>query len=133
MKITKQARREAKQLFRSCLVNGVLDENRVRQLVVQVLAAKPRGYLSVLSHFQRLLKLDQDRRSARIESMTPLDPAVQASIRSSLERRYGAGLNYSFMQNPGLLGGVRIRVGSDVYDGSVLARLNEIRQSFESA
>ena len=30
MKITKQARRDAKQLFRSCLVNGVLDENRVR-------------------------------------------------------------------------------------------------------
>ena len=33
MKITKQAKREAKQLYRLCLVNGLLDENRVRQVV----------------------------------------------------------------------------------------------------
>ena len=33
MKITKKQKREAKQLYRVCLVNGLLDENRVRQVV----------------------------------------------------------------------------------------------------
>ena len=33
MKITKKAKREAKQLYRFCLVNGLLDENRARQVV----------------------------------------------------------------------------------------------------
>ena len=56
MKATKQARREATQLFRLCLVNGVLDENRARQVVQQIVAAKPRGYLGTLSYFQRLVE-----------------------------------------------------------------------------
>ena len=72
MKISKQARRDAKQLFRCCCVNGLLDEGKVRQVVQQVIAAKPRGYLAILSHFERLLKLDLDRRTARVESPAPL-------------------------------------------------------------
>jgi len=45
MKISKQARRDAKQLFRSCLSKGVLDEQRVRDTVSAVAKGKPRGYL----------------------------------------------------------------------------------------
>jgi F-type H+-transporting ATPase subunit delta len=133
MKISKQARREAKQLFRSCQVNGLLDENRVRQAVVQVLAARPRGYVAVLTQLQRLVKLDMERRMARVESATPLTGPAQAEIKSNLERRYGPGLTFEFAQNPALLGGVRVQVGSDVYDGSVRTRLNEVREAFESA
>ena len=58
MKVSKQARRDAKELFRSCCVTGRLDEAKVRQVVQQVIAAKPRGYIAILSHFQRLVKLD---------------------------------------------------------------------------
>jgi F-type H+-transporting ATPase subunit delta len=72
MKASKQARREAKQLFRACQENGLLDENRARQAVDQILAARPRGYLGILGHFQRLLKLDADRHLARVESAVPL-------------------------------------------------------------
>ncbi len=133
MKITKQARREAKQLFRSCLKEGLLDDNRVRQAVVQMLSVRPRGYLAILGHFQRLVKLDEDRRAARIESVIPLDASAQAAIKANLIRRYGAGLNFTFTQNPALLGGMRVRIGSDVYDGTIRARLNEVQQAFESA
>ena len=38
MKITRQAKREAKQLYRLCLVKGLLDEHRVRQVVERILA-----------------------------------------------------------------------------------------------
>ena len=65
MKISKQARRGAKELFRAAQINGVLDDARARQVVDQVIAAKPRGYVSILSHFQRLVKLDLESRSAR--------------------------------------------------------------------
>jgi F-type H+-transporting ATPase subunit delta len=130
MKVTKQARRGAKELFRSCFVNGVLDENRARQAVQVVLKDKPRGYLAILSHFQRLLKLDLERRTARVESAVPLAPDLQASVQASLTRLYGPGLNLSFSQNPELLGGMRIKIGSDVYDGSVQARLRALQESF---
>jgi F-type H+-transporting ATPase subunit delta len=130
MKISKQARREAKELFRSCLVNGLLDDSRGRQAVQKVIAAKPRGYLAILSHFQRLVKLDLARRNARIESAAPLSPDLQTSVQSSLGRVYGPGLNIAFVQNPSLIGGMRIKVGSDVYDGSIQARLAALAESF---
>jgi F-type H+-transporting ATPase subunit delta len=129
MKITKQARRDAKQLFRSCTAGGVLDEGRVRQIVTQVIAMKPRGYVAILSHFQRLIKLELERRTATVESAGPLSPELQANVTSQLGRLYGQGLNISFAENPGLIGGLRIKVGSDVFDGSVKARLTELEAS----
>jgi len=123
-------RREAKDLFRSCVVNGLLDEARVRQAVQQVIATKPRGFAGILSHFQRLVRLDLGRRNARIESAVPLSPALQNSVQASLTRVYGPGLNTAFVQNPSLIGGMKIQVGSDVYDGSIQARLAALQESF---
>jgi F-type H+-transporting ATPase subunit delta len=131
MKISKQARREGKSLFRVCQVNGLLDENRVRQAVQRVIAGKPRGYLAILSQLERLVKLDQERRTAKVESAAPLPSDVQANVRNHLNRVYGPGLNLSFGQNPALIGGLRIQVGSDVYDGSVQGRLSSLQESFD--
>ena len=130
MKSSKQCRRDAKQLFHSCVVNGVLDEQRVRQAVDQVAASKPRGYIDILNYFQRLIKLDLDRRTAHVESAVPLSPETQSEVTNRLTGIYGQGLQISFGQNPALLGGMRIRVGSDVYDGSVHARLESLQKSF---
>lgn len=129
MKITKQSKREAKALFRSLQANGVLDENKTRQAVQLIAEKKPRGYLAVLTHLQHLVKLDMERRTARIESATPLSGDMEANLKNTLAQRYGAGLNYSFHTNPALLGGLRIRVGSDVYDGTVSGRLKQLEES----
>jgi len=128
--MTKQSRRDAKQLFRSTLVNGVMDEAKVRSVVQKVLDQKPRGYMAILGHFTRLVKLEQDRRAAKVESAVALTPEQQSGVSSNLQRLYGNGLNLSFHVNPALVGGLRVRVGSDVYDGSVAARLQELEESF---
>ena len=60
----------------------------------------------------------------------PLSPVRQASVQASLVKTYGEGLTISFNQNTALIGGMRIKVGSDVYDGSVQARLAAIEESF---
>ena len=130
MKISKQARRDGKQLFRSCLVNGLLDEGRARQVVQKVLQLKPRGYIGLLSQFQRLVKLDIERRTAKVESAAVLSPELQKTVQTDLTRLYGAGLNISFTQNAELIGGLRVKVGSDVYDGSIRARLSALQNSF---
>lgn len=130
MKITKQARRDAKQLFRSTLANGVMDEKRVRAVVQKVIELKPRGYGAILEHFKRLVKLEQDRRAAKVESAIALSPEQQSGVASSLQKIYGGGLNIAFDVNPALVGGLRVRVGSDVYDGSVAARLQQFEEAF---
>ena len=130
MKNPKQLRREAKRLFRVCMVNGLLDEVRVRQAVQKVLEAKRRGSLTLLSYFQRLVKLERSRHAAEVESSTTLPAVLQASILSNLDRLYGPGMRTSFVLNPGLIGGMRIQAGSDVYDGSVRAGLASLEKSF---
>src|SRR4051794_5716533 len=115
MKITKQARRDAKQLFNSCKVNDLLDESRVRKAVSAVITQKPRGFVAILSHFQRLVKLDIERRSALVESAAPVSKAIEQSVRAKLAERYGQGLTIQFVVNPQLIGGLRVKVGSDVF------------------
>jgi F-type H+-transporting ATPase subunit delta len=126
MKISKQARRDARELFRTCMVREALDESRARQAVAAVIQKRPHGYIAILSHFERLVRLEVARRTATIESATVLPPQTQAEIQSDLTRHYGAGLAFQFTQNPALIGGVRIQVGGDVYNGSVQGRLEQL-------
>ena len=130
MKISKRAQHDARQLFRSCQVNGLLDENRVRQAVALVLAQKPRRYLEILSRLCRLVKLDLERRAARVESAAPLPAELQLSVANQIKKIYGDGVSLAFSRNPALIGGLRIKVGSDVYDGSIRTRLEKLEQSF---
>jgi F-type H+-transporting ATPase subunit delta len=130
MKITKQQKREAKHLYRLCLLNGLLDENRVRQVVQRVAAAGSRDCPSILAHFLRLVKLDCALHTATIESATPLPSDLQTVVQTGLTHRYGPGLTTAFAQRPELIGGMRIQVGCDVYDGSVRAGLDALARSF---
>jgi len=130
MKTTRQIKREAKRLFRLCLVNGMLDEGRTRQVVQRIIDEKRRGGVALLSHIQRLVKLDCARHTAEVESAMPLPADLRARIQAGLARTYGPGISASFAHNPELIGGVRIKVGSDVYDGSVRARLAALEKGF---
>ena len=130
MKISKLARREAKELFRVCFVNGVLDENRVRETVRRVVEMKPRGYMGILLHLQRLVRLEMQRRTARVESAVSLNPDLRGTVENTLSSAYGPGLNITFAENPALIGGMKVQVGSDVFDGSVRGRLAALEESF---
>ncbi len=130
MKISKLALREARELFRSCRVNGVLDESRVRRVVALLLSQKPRGYMDILARLQRLVKLDLEQRTARVESATLLSGDLQSHVAGQIKSKYGNGVNISFAQNPALIGGLRVQVGSDLYDGSIKMRLEKLEESF---
>lgn len=129
MKITKEARRTSRQLFRACMVNGKLDESSVRKVVSTVAGSKPRGYIGILDAFARLVANEVDRQRAAVESASALSPATQTELQASLSKKYGRPLTLDFSVNPELLGGIRVKVGSDVWDGSVKARLKALSDS----
>jgi len=132
MKTAKQIKREAKRLFHLCLVSKTLDEDRVRQVMQNVLQSKRRGSLALATQFVRLVRLDRLQHTADVESATPLSSDLRANVQSSLARTYGPDLSTSFVEEPALIGGMRIRVASDVYDGSVRAGLAALEKSFET-
>jgi F-type H+-transporting ATPase subunit delta len=129
--VTKKAKyinREAKQLLRLCIVGGLVDEGRVRQVVRRVLAAKRRECFPLVLRFRRLVELDHSQHTAEVESATALPEELKARVLGNLERVYGRGISTSFVQRPSLIGGMRIRVGGDVYDGSIKARLAALEE-----
>jgi F-type H+-transporting ATPase subunit delta len=127
---SRQAKRKARQLFLSCLVDGRLDQVRVRHVVDVTLESRPRNYLRVLKSFVQLVRLELAARTATIESAASLPGPVETGIRDRLEATYGPQLSIVAQRNPQLIGGVRIRVGNDVYDGTVQAKLDALRRSF---
>jgi len=126
----REARRDAKQLWRLCVVDGSLDESRVRDVVNHVIESEHTGGPAILSTFLRLVRLDLARKAARVESAAPLDADLRASVEQSLSRKYGSGIETSFVVDPSLIGGMRVRVGNDVYDGSVKAELDALEMGF---
>tara|TARA_B100001123_G_C14616339_1_gene751936 strand:- start:157 stop:549 length:393 start_codon:yes stop_codon:yes gene_type:complete len=130
MKISRQAQREAKQLFQACHVEGNLNDDKARETVNLLLEKKPRDFVAVLSHLHRLIKLDVQRRTADVQSAVALNENQQADVRENLSKLYGNNLNYTFTENGELLAGMRVKVGSDVFDGSVRTRLTNLEESF---
>lgn len=130
MKTTTQIKRAGKQLYRLCLVDGLLDETRARQVVQLVMATHQRGYLAMLSHFQRLVRLYREAHTAKIETAVQLPADLRDTVENRLTNLYGPGVKTQFALKPELIGGMRIKVGSDVFDGSVRSELAALEKNF---
>jgi len=74
-----------------------------------------------------LLRLELEKRHATIETASEVDAAVRSEVEANLKSKYGNDLSTEFQVDPALLGGMRIRVGNDVWDGSVRNRLKRLQ------
>lgn len=133
MKLSKEARKLSKQLFLQSFTNGALDQNKVRNIVAEVTTSKPRDYFGALKNYQRLVRMEVERHHAVIESAAPMDNGGEQKLTTELKAKYGADLTTEFKVNPALLGGLRIKIGSDVWDGSVRNRLDLLKEEFLQA
>lgn len=130
MKISKTAAAAARRLFGLCQEGGRLNEEKLRSVVSKLSEAKPRDYQAILAALLRLTRLEAARRQVLIESAVELDGTSRHRVVAGLEQQYGSGLLVSYKITPELLGGLRIRVGDDVFDGSVKGRLDRLANAF---
>ena len=130
MKISKVANTAARRIFRLCQTGGRLDEAKLSNAVKSLARSQPRDYRGILSALKRLVRLEMERRRVIVESAGDLDQASRDRIISGLAVKYGVDLTFEFRTNPELLGGRKIRVGNDVFDGSVKGRLDRLAQAF---
>ena len=128
MKINKEIRRLSREMLRASFTDGQLDPGRIASLVDSLIARKPRNYIGVLKNYRRLLRIEVEKRRARIETASEVDRETASRLVTNLKKKYGSDLTAEFVVNPQLLGGMRIRVGSDVWDGSVRNRLERLQQ-----
>ena len=130
MKISREAATTARRAFRMCVEGDRVVDDKLRRVFKKVAESKPRGWQAILHELKRLIRLETERRQVLVESANPLDETSQTRVKSSLSRQYGDDLTFEFKVTPELLGGMRVRVGNDVWDGSVKSRLDRLSNSF---
>jgi F-type H+-transporting ATPase subunit delta len=130
MKISKAANTAARRIFRLCQSGGRLDEAKLSHAVRRVAESKSRGFRGVLVALKRLVRLELERNHVVVESATELDQTSRQRVVSSLGLKYGSQLTFEYRTTPELLGGLKIRVGNDVWDGSVKGRLDRLVEAF---
>ena len=128
MKINKEIRKLSREMLRASFTDGQLDPGRIASLVDSLIARRRRNYVDILKNYRRLLRLELDKRRARIETASDVESTISSELIANLKRKYGGDLTTEFVVNPQLLGGLRIRVGNDVWDGTVRNRLERLQQ-----
>jgi F-type H+-transporting ATPase subunit delta len=130
MKVSKVAQSTARRIFRLCSQDGQINEAQLLVAIEKLVSDKPRDYRAMLHALRRLVRAEVAKKQVTVESATVLDQATIGTLQTSLRQKYGMDLNFDFKTNPELLGGLRIRVGNDLFDGSVKARLQRLSDSF---
>ena len=129
MKVSKVAQSTARRIFRLCSQNGQVNEEHLRLAITKLTTEKPRDYRGMLQALRRLIRAELAEKQVTVESAVALDDATSGALQTSLRQKYGDDLNFDFKTNPELLGGLRVRVGNDLFDGSVKARLQRLADS----
>lgn len=130
MKVSKDAAKAASKIFTLCSQDGRLDEEKFGKAITHIVESKPRDYRGILHALHRLVRLDVQSRQALVESAVELDSAARTRVEQNLNEQYGGGLSFTYKVDADLLGGTRIRVGNDVWDGSVKSRLDRLSNAF---
>ncbi len=113
------------------LVNSLLEGKVTVQslLIVRHLVQQPRGRRigELLSHAASIIADQSDTSIATITSAAVLAPEQLDRLSASLTARYGRRLTINQVVDPALVGGVHVKIGDDVIDGSISTRLKDLR------
>lgn len=129
MKASKVATSTARRIFRLCSENGQMNEAHLRTAINKLSTEKPRDYRGILQVLRRLVQAEVASKQVTVESATVLNPNTAEQLATSLRQQYGQDLVFDFKTDPELLGGLKVRVGNDVFDGSVKSRLERLANS----
>lgn len=131
MKISREARQTAKKLFKLCRRDGGgIDEGRIKEVIACIEKKKPRNAVAILTRFGKLVELELAETTAVVDSPAELDGSDREEINTTLKKIFGENTDVVYRELPELLGGVRIRRGSSVWDGSIQGRLTQLKQQF---
>jgi F-type H+-transporting ATPase subunit delta len=115
---------------RLALVDTLLkDASPATRSILRHIVQLPRGRkpLEAIRDVQAIVADARDRVVAVVQTAAPLSAAQATALAARLEQGYGRKISINQVVEPSLLGGVRITLGDDVIDGTVRARLDDLR------
>jgi F-type H+-transporting ATPase subunit delta len=138
---------ELRRVWESPAISAEQKRAVLGAIVRQMGVARPiRNFVAILIDHRRIAMLDDVAKQfdselnaqlglaeAEVSSVRPLSTDGKRELESQLERITGKKVRAHYSANPDLLGGVVVRVGSTIYDGSVRGQLEKIRQELSTA
>lgn len=118
-------------------ITAALPADAPRQLQNLLLALAKEGTLDRLPNVARafegyLQESEEQAGSAEITSAESLSETQQSHITDELRARYGRKLDVRFVTDPSIIGGLVIRIGDQVLDNSLRARLSAIQRNMQA-
>lgn len=129
MKLKKTGRILSRKLFLLCLGHGKgkVAEDCVFAVVDALLEKKPRQYLQILRELLRRIRSALANSQARVQSAMPLSARERSLVRKRLMSFFcNKDLEVWFEDSAEVLGGLRIQIGSEVWDGTILSHLRHV-------
>ena len=83
---------------------------------------------TVLDTYLRYAAARREQLTAVVTTAAPLTPEQTARLASALQRIYSKPILVQQLIEPDVIGGIRVQVGDEVVDGTVLRRLDEARR-----
>lgn len=123
MRGDKKTKALAKQLFKLSLVNGAISPEQVAGVLGYIEKSAPRHPLALLKLYQRAIATEFAKSRALVEHAGPVSDATLRLIEGAMTRKYQRPVTATARPNPQLLAGLRVRVGSDVFEASVSGQL----------
>jgi F-type H+-transporting ATPase subunit delta len=123
MRADKKTKLLAKQLFKLSLVNGAVSPEQVTGVLGYVEKTTPRHTLALLKLYQRAIVTELAKSRALVEHAGPVTDATLRSMVAAMTKKYKRPVTATAQPNPKLLAGLRVRVGSDVFEASVSGQL----------
>jgi F-type H+-transporting ATPase subunit delta len=107
---------------------------QVRNFIAVILDHRRLGeFNEIIDEYRRISDERAGIKEARITSARPLDKVARAELEGQIAKLTGGPVRASYAEDPALLGGAVVEIGSTVYDGSIKAQLDQLKNRLVNA
>ena len=114
-------------------VGSALNAEALNLVLLMVRRGRPRQILPMTEHFAELLRRERGIARAEVRSAIALSPKDEAEVVSRLRGMVGSDIELRVTVDPELIGGIAVRIGDQLYDGTVRSRLERLRARLTAA
>ena len=116
----------AKRLIEVSTVNGEVDTTSLWQSILKLKEKRFRHLLPLLKLLRTKVAQKVAWQTLEVTSSSPLSASALESLEKRFTQKYRKSVKVKSFIDPSLIGGLKVRIGDDVYDASITAQLNQI-------
>jgi len=122
----KSAQLFARRLFDMSLVDDIVSAEHVEGVLAYIEKHAPANALQILQTYKKLIARELAKSHAVVEHAGPVTEGILRSIEGAFTQKYKRQVTVSSRHNAGLIAGLRMRIGDDVYESSIAGQLEQL-------